>query len=147
MDAVPAERRALALVVWVDSVMEGEPEAYVDDSLRSIGISPRERLARIEALLVTIDDKLSSKASQVDMLALEVRIRKIETEGSVHAREAVEEARRLAREREEDLIMLTKEYRQLRSDHEGLGRKIAWAFGALAVAAVGAEAILAHWLG
>ncbi len=44
-------------------------------------------------------------------------------------------------------MMLDKEYRQLRLDHEALGKKIAWAFGALATAAVVSEYILAHVLG
>ena len=127
--------------------VEGEPEAYVDESLRSIAISPRERLARIEALLVTIEQKLDYKASQADLLALEVRVREMEVKGTHHAQDALEEARRLAREREADLVMLDNEYKTLRQDHEALGKKIAWAFGVLATAAVVSEYILAHVLG
>ena len=127
--------------------VDGEPEAYVDDSLRSIGISPRERLARIETLLVTIEQKLDNKASQADFLALEQRVREIETKGTHNITESLAEARRLARERIADLKELEQDFQLLREDHEALGRKIAWAFGALAVAAVGAEAVIAHFLG
>lgn len=126
--------------------MEGEPEAYRDDNLRSAGITAKERLARIEDLLVRMDEKLDDKASRSEMAALELRIRSIEVSGSKAANDALDEARRLAHEREGDLLMLDKEYKQLRSDHEMLGKRIAWALGALAVAAVAAEAVLSSIL-
>ena len=123
-------------------MVDGEPEAYVDESLRSIGISPRERLARIETLLVTIEGKLDNKANQVDFLALEVRVRDIETKGSHAAVAALAEARRLAKERLDDMKELEADFQILRHDHEQLGRRLAWALGAVAAAAVLAEAIL-----
>jgi hypothetical protein len=127
--------------------MEGEPEAYVDDSLRSIGISPRERLARIETLLVAIEQKLDNKASQADMLALEVRVREIETKGTRHTAEAMVESRRLAEERLVDLKELEADFAALRMDHEQLGRRLSWALGAVAAAAVVAEYVMAHAFG
>ena len=58
--------------------MDGEPEAYKDDSLRGISISPRERLERIENLLGVINGKLDQKADKADLGALEVRVRGLE---------------------------------------------------------------------
>ena len=58
--------------------MDGEPEAYKDDSLRGISISPRERLERIENLLGVINGKLDQKADKTDLGALEVRVRGLE---------------------------------------------------------------------
>lgn len=54
--------------------MEGEPEAYRDDTLRSIGISPRERLERIEKMLETIDGKLDGKVDMTEFVKLETRV-------------------------------------------------------------------------
>ena len=125
--------------------MEGEPEAYRDDSLRSIGISPRERLARIEALLLDITSKLDNKANREDLLALEARVWKIEVQGSTHASEALTEARRLAEERRQDLETLDADVTLLRKDHIELKTRIAYIGGALAVAAVISEYFLTHF--
>lgn len=46
--------------------MDGEPEAYKDDTLRSISISPRERLERIETMLVKIDEKMDLRFDSVE---------------------------------------------------------------------------------
>lgn len=127
--------------------MDGEPEAYVDESLRSIGISPRERLARIEQLLVDIGQKLDNKASREEMLALEVRIWQIEVKGSNAANEALNEARRLARERVEDLEQLEAEVKMLSEQHADLKAKLAYIAGGIAVVAVAGEAIINRWLG
>jgi hypothetical protein len=127
--------------------MDGEPEAYVDDSLRSIGISPRERLARIESLLVTMDSKLDNKANRADVLALETRVWEIEVRGTAATNIACEEAKRLAAEREADHKELQEHVARLRADHEALSKRIAWGFGALTVAAIVAEYILGHVIG
>ena len=125
--------------------MEGEPEAYRDDSLRSIGISPRERLARIEALLLDITSKLDNKANREDLLALEARVWKIEVQGSTHAAEALTEARRLAEERKQALEVIDADVEMLRKDHNELKTRIAYIGGALAVAAVISEYFLTHF--
>lgn len=44
------------------------------DDLKGAGISPRERLERIEAMLEKIDGKLDNKTDQVDFLALQARV-------------------------------------------------------------------------
>lgn len=46
-----------------------------DDTLRAIGISPRERLERIELLLERVDSKLDGKADAAALAALEMRVR------------------------------------------------------------------------
>jgi len=47
-------------------MVEDEPEAYMDDTLRSIAISPRERLAHIEDALIRIDAKLDLRFDAVE---------------------------------------------------------------------------------
>lgn len=124
--------------------MEGEPEAYVDESLRSIGISPRERLARIETLLVAIESKLDSKADKSDIVQLEARIWAIEVHGSHTATEASKAAQALSEERARDIKEVETELAALREDHHQLKSRIAWIGGALAVAAVISEYALMH---
>lgn len=124
--------------------MEGEPEAYVDESLRSIGISPRERLARIETLLVAIEGKLDNKADKADIVQLEARIWAIEVHGSHTATEAAKAAKLLSEERMHDIKAVEAELMDLREDHHQLKSRIAWLGGALAVAAVVSEYFLMH---
>ena len=71
---------------------ENEPEAYRDDTLRSIGISPRERLAHIEAALKNIDEKLDIRFDSV-----ELRLTNVERaqEGQASTAEFVAEAKKL----------------------------------------------------
>lgn len=64
--------------------MDGETEAYRDDTLRSIAISPRERLAHIEETLSNIDKKLDTRFD-----SLEDRIAKVENVQSSQASIAV----------------------------------------------------------
>lgn len=47
-------------------MVDGEPEAYGDETLRSISISPRERLAHIEDALAKIDAKLDLRFDSVE---------------------------------------------------------------------------------
>jgi hypothetical protein len=50
----------------------------VTDDLDGAGITAKERLANIEHLLSTIDTKLDGKASQADLIAVELRLRDVE---------------------------------------------------------------------
>jgi len=126
--------------------MDGEPEAYVDESLRSISISPRERLARIETLLVAIEGKLDSKANKSDIIQLEARIWAIEVNGSHTATEAISKYEAISAKREIDIKTIQDELEILRSDHHSLKNRIAWIGGALAVAAVVGEYFMMHLL-
>jgi hypothetical protein len=75
--------------------VEGEPEAYRDDGLRGAGISPRERLERIEAMLERIDSKMDAR-----MDSMSARLGLLELNGSKQAQAA-----------EHDLIALTERIR------------------------------------
>lgn len=57
---------------------DGEPEAYKEQDLRSIGVSPRERLERIENLLTRMDEKLDNKADASVVTSLITRISALE---------------------------------------------------------------------
>lgn len=50
------------------------------EGLSGAGITPKERLERIEAMLERIDAKLDAKANESDVVALEVRVREMELE-------------------------------------------------------------------
>lgn len=50
------------------------------DGLSGAGITPKERLERIEAMLERIDAKLDAKANESDVVALELRVRELELE-------------------------------------------------------------------
>lgn len=52
------------------------------EGLQNAGISPKERLERIESMLERIDQKLDSKASETDLISLELRVRNLELEMS-----------------------------------------------------------------
>lgn len=54
------------------------------DDLVGAGISPKERLERIEALLARIDEKLDGKANLHDLYALQLRMEVIEKEFAEH---------------------------------------------------------------
>lgn len=56
--------------------------------LMNAGITAKERLERIERMLEGIDIKLDTKASQVDFVMLENRVREIELHGTAPAQEA-----------------------------------------------------------
>ncbi len=86
--------------------MESEPEAYVDESLRSIGISPRERLAHIEDALVQIDKKLDVRFD-----AVERRLNKVEAvqAGQASTAEFVTKATELANEAAKKAAVLADE--------------------------------------
>lgn len=50
------------------------------DGLTGAGITPKERLERIEAMLERIDAKLDAKANESELVALELRVRDMELE-------------------------------------------------------------------
>lgn len=148
-----------------------EPEAYVDESLRSISISPRERLAHIEETLLRIDEKLDIRFD-----AVEKRISLVENaqagqastaefvaKATVLADEAAKTAATLAKEATETAAGLAKEAASkatvLADDQKKLDaavkalvvrldafdRKIAWYSGAGAVL-IFASGILGYFL-
>ena len=59
-----------------------------DDGLQNAGISPRERLERIERMLEKIDDKLDTKADAALVTSLQSRLEIIERDGTNLARAA-----------------------------------------------------------
>lgn len=107
----------------------------MDETLKSIGISPRERLERIEAVLERIDNKLDGKADQSTVVAMEVRLKAVEA----------------CIERGEDLKIryaeLNAVFKELHADHEQLRNRMAYYFGGIAAIAVAAELFFAHLIG
>lgn len=97
--------------------VDGEPEAYRDDNLKSISISPRERLARIEEMLAKIDLKIDFRFDQIDkrVWALEVNTAPV--------------AKGIA----EDVVRLDNQHELLRTKVDGLNRKVTYAAGAAAM--------------
>lgn len=100
----------------------------VRDDLQGAGISPRQRLERIEALLERIDGRLDSKASASDVIALELRVRDLEQSGG----ERVSEMR--------------ERVGGLDADLQVIGRKLAYATGTLATVIVVSEVLLVQVL-
>ena len=134
--------------------MENEPEAYVNDTLRSIAISPRERLANIEAEQVSVRELLGIRFDSLDKKldvrfdAIERRLTTVETvqagqasttdfvqkatmladEASTKARVLADEATKLAAELAKDAsskaIVLAEDQRQLDTDVKTLTAKL-----------------------
>lgn len=50
------------------------------EGLQNAGITPKERLERIESMLERIDQKLDGKANESDLISLELRVRTMELE-------------------------------------------------------------------
>ena len=94
-----------------------EPEAYKDDTLRSIAISPRERLEHIESTLVEISEKLDVRFDSV-----ELRLTKVETvqAGQVSTAEFVTEAKKLADEESKKAAGLADEATKKAAELAGL---------------------------
>lgn len=103
------------------------------DSLRSIGISPRERLERIENLLGSIDAKLDVKADKEDLRLLEGRVREMELHGSSGLQELrgiVTEAKHLS---EKNAAVQNIAMTEVRTLHQATQTKLAYYAGGLAV--------------
>lgn len=98
-----------------------------DDSLANAGISPRQRLERIEALLERIDGRLDGKADAGVVWALEERVRTLEQNGG------------------DRVVEMREHVGVLERDLGALGRKIAYATGTLAAVMVLVNAASA-WL-
>ena len=105
--------------------VEGEPEAYKEQDLRSIAISPRERLERIEKGIDQVLSKLDSKADAAAVVAVALRVAALEQHIAVAAQAAIDvhEAR----------IRMEDEVDTLRQEHAKLGRKVAYYAGGLAM--------------
>lgn len=105
-----------------------------ENDLRGIGISPRERLARIEALLEIVDAKLDGKASSESVVALALRVAALESNTAV------------LEQRNQQVLNWRDEVRHeiatVKDDISTIGRKLAYATGTLAVVVIGAQWIL-----
>jgi hypothetical protein len=99
-----------------------------EDDLSHAGISPRERLQRIEDLLTKVDGKLDGKADQADLIALEGRVRAIEYLGA--------EARAQTIERAANVVKQDRRLSDLESNVVSMGRKLAYATGTISVVIV-----------
>lgn len=106
--------------------MEGEPEAYVDDTLRSAGISPRERLERIENILTRMDEKLDNKADALVVNALIARIAALELAGALVAQQSSSLASDVRDK-------LDSKIEKLQGEHAKLDKKLSRYAGAVAV--------------
>lgn len=96
------------------------------DDLNNAGISPRERLQRIETLLERVDQKLDNKANAADLVALELRVRDLETSGGARVNE------------------MRERVGSLDSDVQIIGRKLAYATGTLATVIVVSNIVVAY---
>lgn len=59
------------------------------DGIQNAGITAKERLGSIELKLDNILEKLDNKADKSDIVALELRIREIETHGTPQSKESL----------------------------------------------------------
>ncbi len=144
----------------MDKQLDGEPEAYVDDTLRSIGISPRERLAHIESALEKIDQKLDVRFDTVEKRLTAVENAQagqtstavLVSKAQVLAEETAKEATKLADERTKTAADLAKDASAkatvlaedqkkldtatdaLKIRMDAFDRKLSWYSGAAAVA-------------
>ncbi len=119
--------------------VEGEPEAYKEQDLRSIAISPRERLERIEKGIDQVLSKLDSKADAAAVVAVALRVAALEQNVAVAAQAAMDAHDARAR--------MDIEVDNLRQGHAKLGRKVAYYAGGLAMLGVVGEILfwaLAH---
>lgn len=97
------------------------------DDLSNAGITPKERLARIESLLERMDGKLDNKADAAVVAALELRVRDLETHGSISAQQTAGRVDGLER------------------SVEKLGQKLAYATGTLSAVIVASNMVVA-WI-
>ena len=98
------------------------------DGLSNAGISPRERLQRIETLLERVDQKLDNKANAADLVALELRVRQLEQHGG----ERVQEMR--------------NRVEHLDSAVSIIGKRLAYATGTLSAVVVLVNAFTAYFI-
>jgi hypothetical protein len=90
------------------------------------GISPKERLERIEAMLSGIDKKLDGKADVAIVIAMETRLSLLE--------KAQIEQRMLQRANEEKVLEARTLAEALRVESAQITRRVAYAGGAVAAA-------------
>lgn len=93
------------------------------DSFRNAGISPGQRLFRIEELLEKMDSKLDSKADLAYVAQIEGRLRLLEVGGDAHTNE------------------LRGRMDRLEHATDGIQRKLAYATGTLATVVVLVNAV------
>jgi len=117
-----------------------------DDSLRGIGISPRERLERIEALLGVIDSKLDQKADKADVVALDQRVRTLELHGTSLAQETKLAVERLQGVSEAHLGEMRGAVDALAAGQSHIQVRLSYYAGGLAVLAVGLSVASRIWI-
>ena len=106
------------------------------DELQGAGITAKERLERIEALLDRMDRKLDSKVDTQEFLALDARVRDIELHGSQHVQDLLAGAGKM-----------TESVTSLTDGQNAIKVRVAYAAGAAAVAVIVAEIIIGKILG
>ncbi len=120
-----------------------------DDSLANAGITPKERLTNIETILTRIDSKLDGKANQSDVAAMELRVRAIEVANALtfDTKDRLDKVEADAKVRL-DRVEADAQSRIERVEHEvsGLGKKIAYAAGSLAVVVVIVNLVAARFV-
>jgi hypothetical protein len=77
-------------------------------------LTTKEWLQRIEGSLTRIEDKLDTKAERAELLALESRLRLIESMGTEHSRKAVEDVRALTIKETGDMTLVSKDLNNLK---------------------------------
>lgn len=113
----------------------------IDETLRNIGISPRERLERIETMLERIDGKLDSKADASEVVALNVRL-------SVLEASVIEHHALILHDRGKDWVTnLESEVDNLHREHNRIKTRMAYFAGVAATVVVVAEIIFGHFMG
>lgn len=113
-----------------------------ENDLRNIGISPRERLERIESLLGRMDEKLDNKADAATVLAMSLRIAALEqTEAARVAAEKVADT-----QEEQFHYQMRAEMTLLEKEHNELKRQIAYYAGGLVVVLFVAEEIARRFI-
>lgn len=109
------------------------------EDLIGAGISPRERLERIEKVLDRIDMKLDGKADAAVVVALEVRLALLER--SVAEHHAAAEERRTRDDRVQEAVD------ELNEGQRAIERRVAYAAGVAAILAVLGEALFQRFVG
>ena len=98
------------------------------DSFRNAGISPGQRLFRIEALLESMDSKLDGKADLAYVTAIEQRLRLLEVGGDAKTNE------------------LRGRMDRLEHSVDGIQRKLAYSTGTLASLMLVANAVVVWFI-
>lgn len=99
-----------------------------NENFRNAGISPGQRLFRIEELLEKVDSKLDGKADLAYVAQIESRLRLIEIGGDAHTNE------------------LRGRMDRLENTTNSIQRKLAYATGTLAMIVVAVNAVSVYFI-